>query len=196
VITEVEYLREHYETKAIYFREDNFTVDKKRVREISKLMPIPWMCESRIDTLDQETIDIMSKGKCRAIWFGIETTDNNRLQKLKKVTLSKVKETIEYCRRSWIYTTGSFMIGFPEDNIRDIAKNFYGANKLGLDHVSFNRVFAIPQSALYREVLESGLYDISYNNIILPATRHISAKNLNRLYKLFLQLHYSITKRI
>ena len=89
VVSEIEYLVQHYGAKGVYFREDNFTLNKKRLESfcnliINKDLKIHWACESRVDTLDGEILKLMYRAGARAFYFGVESGSQKILDFLKK----------------------------------------------------------------------------------------------------------------
>ena len=201
IIEEIKYMIKKYGSKGIYFREDNFTTNRKRLVEFCnkiKKYKIDWMCESRVDALDKETIKLMSESGCKGIWFGIESTDNVVLKKIRKnITFERSKLTISLCNKYGIVTGGGFMIGFPFDTKESIIRNYKKSKKLGLKDRFYNRVWAIPRSEMYDEIVNEGLDYYSHENIILPSTRFLSADELNELYyQLILKKKFLIKKII
>ena len=186
VIEEIKFMIEHYGTKGLYFREDNFTINKKRLVEFCnkiKEFNLIWMCESRVDTLDEELVRMMANAGCKGIWFGIESTNDQTLKRIGKgTTLAQAKNTIDLCNKSKITTGGGFMMGFPFDDKASIIKNYKLSKKLGLKHRFYNRIWAIPSSNMYSEIINEGLDEYCFENIILPGTRNMSAEKLNKLY--------------
>lgn len=186
IISEIQYLIKNYATKGIYFREDNFTVVRKRVIEFCekiKNLNVSWLCESRVDTLDEELIELMANSGCKGIWFGLESTDDHVLKQIGKMTtVDQISKTIKICNNYGIRTGGGFMIGFPFDTYESILKNYKNSKKLGLSVRFYNRVWAVPVSEMYYEILEKGLDYFSFENIILPSTETLSAEELNDLY--------------
>lgn len=144
---------------------------------------LTWLCESRVDTINEETIKAMAQVGCRGIWFGIESTDSEVLKKIRKnTTLDTIKNTINLCNQYQITTGGGFMLGFPFEDKKSIIKNYKSSKKLNLKIRFYNRVWAIPLSDMYSQVIDERLDDYSFENIILPATRYMSADELNDLY--------------
>lgn len=186
IIDEIRYMMSNYGTKGVYFREDNFTTKRSRLLEFCqkvKFLNLTWMCESRVDTLDEETISLMAKAGCRGIWFGIESTDNKVLKRINKnFTYGQAKKTISLCNKYGIISGGGFMIGFPFDTKQSIIRNIKGAKRSGLKVKFFNRVWAIPHSKMHSEVIINGLDDYSFENIVLPATYYLSADKVNSIY--------------
>lgn len=111
VILEIAYVQNQFGNKIrlIYFIDDTFTVMKKRVLYYLELrskfnFQYKWRCESRIDIIDEELIDAISKNGCLAIHFGIESGSQEVLNKIqKKINLASAKEKI-------VYTTGKGML--------------------------------------------------------------------------------------
>ncbi|HPS19456.1 MAG TPA: radical SAM protein [Candidatus Omnitrophota bacterium] len=186
VIGEISYMKRRYGTRGIYFREDNFTSNKARLLEFCKKIKdqnISWMCESRADTLDQDTVRQMAGAGCRAIWFGIESTDDVILRKIgKNITMKQIEKTLDICSREGIKTGGGFMMGFPFDDKHSIEENYRKSQKMNLDVKFYNRVWAVPDSAMYREIIEDKLDEYSFENIVLPATRYLRASEVNEIY--------------
>lgn len=200
VVDEIKFIINKYGTKGIYFREDNFTINRLRLIEFCekvKNLNIVWMCESRVDTLDEEIIKIMANSGCRGIWFGLESSDNEVLNKIRKnFTLKQIKETINLCNKYGITTGGGFILGFPFDNKESIIKNYQLSKKLNLKNVFYNRVWAIPRSDMYDQIIEEGLDDYTIENIILPGTRYLSANQLNQLYYTLISRKEIFSKKI
>jgi anaerobic magnesium-protoporphyrin IX monomethyl ester cyclase len=186
VIDEIKMMIKKYGTRAIYFREDNFTISKKRILEFCekiKDLKIRWMCESRVDTLDEEMIKKMKKSGCDAIWFGIESTNNKTLQLINKgFKIETAIKTINLCRSYKIKTGGGFMLGFPHEKKEDILKTIKESKKLDLDITFYNRVWAVPKSQMYNFIIKNKLDTYRFENIIIPATKYLSADEVTNLY--------------
>ncbi len=186
VIEEIKYLMNTYGTRGIYFREDNFTVGRDRLAEFCrkvKALNISWMCESRVDTLDEEIILSMSDSGCRGIWFGIESMDREAQKKIgKNIDLDKAGRIVAFCRKQSIVVGGGFMLGFTFDDKDSIIKNYNDSKKIGLDIRFYNRVWAIPKSEMYDEIIAHNIDRYEYRDILLPGTKYLSAKEVNDLY--------------
>lgn len=183
VLDEVIYLQQTCGTNSIYFREDNFTVSKKRLRKICKGMNIGWKCESRVDAIDDETAKMMAGGGCKSIWFGIEHTSDKILNTVSKGTdYATTLRALEACEKYGIKTVGSFIVGLPEESLLDMVKNAIKIRKLKLNHVSINRAYAFPKSEMWSEILKENLDAFSHNGIILPRTKHVTKKVVDLMY--------------
>lgn len=186
LIEEMQFMIDRYQTRGLYFREDNFTTNKSRLIEFcekAKSLNLLWLCESRVDTLDERTIESMAKAGCKGIWFGIESTDDAVLEKIRKnITLEQVQKTVNLCNEYGISSGGGFMLGFPFDDEDSIRRNYKLSKKLNLKVRFYNRVYAIPRSDMYDDIINEGLDEYVFENIVLPATRGLSADRVNKLY--------------
>jgi len=186
LIEEMKHMVDKFGSKGFYFREDNFTTKKERLLEFCqkvKELNISWLCESRTDTLNEDSIKLMAESGCKGIWFGLESTDNNVLRAIRKnIKIEEAKTIIGLCNQYGIISGGGFMLGFPFDTKESIINNFKRSRSLGLKVRFYNRVWVIPQSEMYVDVVNEGLDQYSFENIILPATRYLTSKQVNDLY--------------
>jgi anaerobic magnesium-protoporphyrin IX monomethyl ester cyclase len=165
VVAEIKDLTQNYGTKGIYFVGDNFTINKKRTSDLCNLMKrenldIEWVCDARVDQVSRELLREMKDAGCRTIWFGVESGSPRILEKLnKKITKEQISHAFKLCKEEGIQIACSFMLGIPGETIEDMEASFKFARKLDPDWCQFNVFVAVPGSALYREVIEKGLYD-------------------------------------
>ena len=165
VIEELEYMKQKFGSKGIYFIDDNFTINKKRTSEICRLMKerklnIEWACDTRVDLLSEELLKEMYEAGCRTIFFGIQSGVPRILEKLNThTTPEKIEAAFKLCRKTHMNIACSFMLGIPGETVADMEATYKFAKKLGPDWCTFYVYIACPTSSLYEEVLEKGLYD-------------------------------------
>ena len=163
VADEIKGLIVHHGADGIYFREDNFTFDRSRVINICRCIrpyEIEWVCESRVEHLDEELIRIMYDAGCRGMWFGTESGSNKVLKALHKGTdKEKAIETFQLCRKYGIKTGASFMLGLPMETRKDMYDTLNFANQLDSHWTWFNYYLGIPGSDLYNEVIKNKTYE-------------------------------------
>ncbi len=165
VIGEIQDLQSKYGTKGIYFINDNFTLRRKEVLQLCDLMvknklDLEWVCDTRVDLVDQELLAAMSRAGCKTIWFGVESGSQRILQRIgRNTTLEQIEKAFKLCRKNNIKTACSFMLGVPDETIKDMEASLKFAKKLNPDWCIFNVFIANPDSRLYQEVLEYKKYD-------------------------------------
>ena len=164
VIDEIQDLQSKYGTKGLYFINDNFTLRKKETIELCNLMiknkmDLEWVCDTRVDLVDQELLEKMREAGCKTIWFGVESGSQKILQRIgRNTTLEQIESAFKLCSKNGIKTACSFMLGVPDETLKDMETSLKFAKKLNPDWCLFNIFIANPDSKLYQEVLESKNY--------------------------------------
>lgn len=166
IISEIEYLIKNFGAKGIYFREDNFTLNQGRVEDfceklIKKNINIHWACETRVDTLcNEELIKLMSAAGCRAVYLGVESGSQRILDRLnKKITVEQIERAINLCKKYNIRTYCSLITGVPGETYEDYLLTKKLMDKLKPYTYGFNVFVGIPDSPLYKYVLDNNLYE-------------------------------------
>lgn len=163
VAVEIRSLIETYQANGIYFREDNFTYDRNRVIGICNLIKqwdLEWVCESRVEHLDEELVKIMSEAGCRGMWFGTESGSNRVLKMLHKGTdIERAIKTFKLCKKFGIRTGASFMLGLPGETKKEMYETLKFANRLDSHWTWFNYYLGIPGSDLYDTIIKDNLYE-------------------------------------
>ncbi len=134
-VEEMCYVSEKYGIRTFDFMHDLFTVNKKRIiefcSEVSRRdLIVSWGCDSRIDTIDFEMIDLMVSNGLYRIFFGIET-GSERMQGLinKRLNLKKCDDIVRYCLDKGLKVTTSFIYGFPKETEEDLSQTISMAVK-------------------------------------------------------------------
>lgn len=184
VVEEILYLKDTYNTQSLYFREDNFTADPKRVMDLCRLMiekdaVLPFQCEIRSNSVTSELMGMMKDAGCRRVWFGAESGSQRVLNLINKgATLRHSHEAVRICKDAGIRIGAAFVIGFPGETRSDIEQTFQFACDLGADEAWFQTYVAYPGSTVYDESWKKGLINTSYNGIGFIETDQFSFEDM------------------
>jgi len=166
IISQVKYMREHYGAKYIRFNEDNFTFNRKRLRELCRMMverkvKITWSCDSRAD-LSESDIALMKKAGCVAVGLGLESGSQRMLDFIQKdITVPEMEKTFWNLVKHKIRTSVYIMYGFPTETVRDFQATQDMLSRLDNPYYMYNRFVPFPGSVLFD-------YCISHNLVKLP----------------------------
>ena len=129
VIQEIEYLVDRYQMKGLLFRDPLFSGNRKRAREIAeamirKQMNIKWACETRLDRLNEELLDVFYKAGCRVINVGIESSDQEILKNVNRrlIEADYQKRIVDYAHRLGIKITAFYVLGLEGETVETIGK--------------------------------------------------------------------------
>lgn len=132
VINHIDYLVKQYGLKHISFEDDNFTLDMDRTIKIlqgiiEKNIKITWDTPNgvRADRFDENLARLMKKSGCLELIFGVESGDQEVLNKIikKNLNLNSVIKAVEICQKLKIKTQAFFVIGFPGEKIKNMRKS-------------------------------------------------------------------------
>ncbi len=126
VFAEIDQVIQKYHPSRLSFSDESFTLNKKRLEEFcrryAQRYSIPFLCQTRPDLVDDDTIRVLKEGGCDFINMAVEagnpTIRNKVLQR--NITDEQIVQAFELARRSGI-RTGSFnMIGLPGEDMSTV----------------------------------------------------------------------------
>ncbi len=148
----------------VHMYADLFTVNRDQVMELCERMiqediRIRWMCNSRVDFVDEEMLSMMGKAGCWLISWGIESGNEIVLKNAHKgITLDKVKRALLWARQAGIKNWGYFIIGLPGETEASIRETIDFAKKLPLDIALFHVAAPYPGTPFFFEVVKNGWF--------------------------------------
>jgi radical SAM superfamily enzyme YgiQ (UPF0313 family) len=141
---------------------DTFTADLSYVREfcgaiLESGLRISWTCNSRVDTIDPETLRMMKEAGLWMISYGLESGNDAILAASGKgITAAQSREAVKLANRLGIRTAGHFMFGLPGETEETMAETLALALSLPLDIAQFYTAAPFPGTALYDDALREG----------------------------------------
>jgi radical SAM superfamily enzyme YgiQ (UPF0313 family) len=149
----------------IHFVDDTFNLSPEWVISLCREMKrrdlrIPWSFRGRVDTLTREVLQELKRANCIRMNLGVETGTDEGLKRLKKsLSLHQVEQVFGWAKEAGISTVAYFLIGCPHERERkDILYTLHFAKRLNPDFTLFNILTPYPDTELYREGLEKGLF--------------------------------------
>ena len=145
--------------------DDTFTVRRDRVRSIcreirSRGLEVGWDVRARVDTVDPELLQDMAAAGCERIHYGVES-GQARVRELlgKSISDAQVQDAFRWAKDAGLRTLAYFMLGCPTETRDDALRTIEVARALDPDYVQFTILCPFPGTALYREALDTGLYE-------------------------------------
>jgi radical SAM superfamily enzyme YgiQ (UPF0313 family) len=90
VLSELEYIERRFRPARLVFRDPVFAHQRQRVVELctgmlKRNLSLRWECESRPEHFDPELLRLVQRAGCQWVKIGLETTDKDVLQRLRRV---------------------------------------------------------------------------------------------------------------
>jgi hypothetical protein len=149
----------------VVYRDPVFTFRASRTFELCGLMlaagrPVPWWCETRIDTLTPKLLQAMAGAGCVGLEIGVESGDDSVLQGVarKHLTRQRVREFHQVAKDVGIVPHFLFMMGIPGESKENIRRTIEFILELELPSDSFNlsTITAYPGTPLYADARQQG----------------------------------------
>jgi radical SAM superfamily enzyme YgiQ (UPF0313 family) len=148
----------------IHMYADLFTVNREQVVRLCQLMikeniQLKWTCNSRVDYVDEEMLNLMGQAGCRLISWGIESGNEQILRHARKGAYpDKVERALRWAKQAGIMNWGYFIIGLPQETEATIRDTIDFSKKLPLDIALFHVAAPYPGTPFFFEVVENNWF--------------------------------------
>ncbi|NVM30221.1 MAG: cobalamin B12-binding domain-containing protein [Candidatus Helarchaeota archaeon] len=163
ICEELEHIISSYDIREIFFYDDVFTANQKRIEDlcreiIRRKIDISWNCRTRVDTVTPKLLKLMKGAGCERIHYGIESGDENILKNLRKnITISQIRNGFSWTKANEIETFAYIMLGAPGETSNSIRRTMQLLKKIQPSHVGFFITTLFPGTNLYTSALEENL---------------------------------------
>lgn len=143
---------------------DLFTVNREHVVSIARAMieekiDMKWMCNSRVDYVDEEMLSLMGQSGCHMISWGIESGSEEILKRARKgASPAKAEQALRWAKQAGIKNFGYFIIGLPGETEETIQQTIAFSKRLPLDVAIFHIAAPYPGTPFFYEVVENGWF--------------------------------------
>ncbi len=160
VLKEVKHALTFFKTRMIFFYDDNFSANRKRVREICDLfikeqLDIKWVTQVRSDIAkDPELLKQMEQSGCRFFFIGFESINDETLKAMhKSQTRKDIENAIRVIRQCGINVHGMFIFGDDNDSPETIQATVDFALQQHIDTVQFMIMTPFPGTQYYDDIV-------------------------------------------
>ena len=198
----VSYLNSEFGIRHIFFYDDLFTFNRKRIEDfcnllLEKPLGITFNCAVRVGHIDDELLRLLKKAGCWMVSLGIESGAPEMLARHKSnVSFDEMKDTVARIRKSGLRAKGLFMMGLPGETEETIRMTTDFINRLELDDMNMTKFTPFPGAPLYKCIHEEGVFDERWElmncmNFVFVPNGISSREHLDKLYREFIQGFYT-----
>lgn len=147
--------------REVFIKDFTFGIPRAAAEELCRrikeeLPGLSWICESRVNVMDEGILAAMKEAGCHTIQFGVESASQELLDSSDKgITVEQIRSVFQACRRLGIRTLAHFILGLPgetEDSLMDTIKL---AKEIKCDYASFNMATPTPGTSLREKCIEN-----------------------------------------
>lgn len=163
VLEEIRQVKARYGTTQFSFKDDSFTVDRKRVGRFCDALEdeglhVGWECNTRVDLVTEEMLTHMKKAGCNSVKVGIESGSERALERMNKgITLDQARAAAALFRKVGIHWTGYFLMGIPGETLEEVYRTLDFMYEIRPDFASIGVYEPFPGTSLFEEGLQRGL---------------------------------------
>jgi radical SAM superfamily enzyme YgiQ (UPF0313 family) len=160
---EVEDCHRRFGIRDFLFLADTFTLDGAWVETLCRELiatglPIRWVCNSRVDCLDEARVAWMRRAGCWGVSLGIESGDDDTLRRIGKGTrVDQARAATALLRRHGILSLGYLMIGFPWEDEARIRRGFEGFLDIDPDLAEILFPYPFPGTRIREDMIGAGV---------------------------------------
>lgn len=145
------------------FRSDLFTQDRRWVLGLCDAirtsgLAIGWACNARVDSVDAEILAAMRRAGCWIIAFGVESGDQEVLDRCEKRSrVADAHRAVALCRAAGIKSSVYLLMGFPWETHASVRALSAFARELDPDVLEVFFPYPFPGTALRQQMIDQGL---------------------------------------
>ncbi len=153
VIKELQFMYYRHGIRHVYFQDDEFTINRRRVDQfcdamLAAKMDLRWGGLARVSDLadgGDGFVEKMARAGCRELAFGTEVGYQEGLDLIKKkITLAQTREAMRLCRKYNILSSASFTMGYPWEKPEHIQQTIRFAKSIDADIYYFQVLIPYP----------------------------------------------------
>ena len=122
--------------KEVNIEDDLFTLNHKHIHAVcdeilARGLKFNWSVFARVDTVNPEVLQKLSKAGCSWVSYGVESGNQQILDTVKKkITLEKVRESVQMGKDAGLGVLVSFILGLPGETKETMAQTVEFAQEL------------------------------------------------------------------
>ncbi len=142
-------------TRQILFADDTFTLNKKWIipfcAEYKKVIPLPYICNARVETITEPVVESLKDSGCASIEFGIESGSEWLRKNLlnRHHSNDKIRQAFAIVRKHGIKTFAFNIVGIPFETNAMAQETFRFNQELRADYGRCFFFFPYPGSEIY-----------------------------------------------
>jgi len=164
VVRLVKDLHDTHGIRYLMFDDDNLLLNRTYLFRLLDLLEeaglrLPFTCQSRVDTLNEEKLRRLKRARCRMIQFGIESGSQRILDAMKKgITTDQIRTAIALTRKAGIRASGFFILGYPGETRDTLEDTVRLIRECRFDDVGVFLFTPLPGSEIYPTAAQYGTY--------------------------------------
>ena len=162
VVEELAHWEQRLGIRDYLFWSESFTLNRQYACEVSYRiiesgLKINWICNSRVDHVDDDMLALFRQAGCSLIGYGVESGKDETLKRMnKRMSKEQIERAVSLARKNGIEVVAHTILGFPGESEEDIKETVRFVKKLDIGFAQFYCAVPFPGSRLYEEARKNG----------------------------------------
>lgn len=160
VMAELQAMHNELPIRHFAFMTDTFTMQRDWVLDLMeemKSLDYQWVCNSRVDTIDETMAAAMKAAGCQIVSFGVESANPEILKRVRKgINLDQARAGVRIAKAAGLTTFAYFILGLPGETPATAQETIEFAIRLDPDYANFHVAIPFPGTELYHEAQKAG----------------------------------------
>jgi radical SAM superfamily enzyme YgiQ (UPF0313 family) len=155
LVEEMRQLDERFGCRAVVFMTDGLTFKPDWTAEVCEAiiaarLPTRWICNSRVDNVTLDLLQLMKCAGCEMVSYGVESGSQEILDLSRKhITLEQSRDAIRWTREAGLTSMAYFILGLPGETPETIEQTIRFSREINPDYVNFHVATPFPGTDLY-----------------------------------------------
>lgn len=161
-IQEIQKFLKVFDVSVLNYDDDTFTKNKEWLfaflKEYKKEINIPFNCNARPETLNDEVCKALKDANCRSVSMGVESGNENIRKHILKRTMTNESliEAFAMLKRHGIITSSFNMVGIPEETYEEYLDTVKLNRTILPDQMQISIYYPYPGTELANYAIEKG----------------------------------------
>jgi len=168
-MAEIEYVISRYDVRNLAIFDELLVCNRHRLIEICRRIkelsrPVRWMCQLRVDFIDEDLLRTMKEAGCFIVSYGFESASDEVLRSMKKfISKEQIDRALRLSRAERIGVQGYFIFGDPAETFETAHETLAFWKNHADYHITLGYVRPYPGSVLWEtELKKNGLDELSF----------------------------------
>lgn len=154
-ISEIKYAKEKYNITNFAIFDELISSDKNRLYEICKKLKelsVKWMCQLRVDMINEDMLNTMKNSGCYIISYGLESVNNEVLKSMNKhISKKDIENALILTKKIGIGIQGYFIFGDIAETKETAEETLNFWKEYSNYHITMGYIKPYPGSYLWKK---------------------------------------------
>jgi anaerobic magnesium-protoporphyrin IX monomethyl ester cyclase len=154
VAAEMAWLKANVRPDHLWFADDIFGLQPEWIEEFAREVELagarlPFMVQSRVDLMQQATVDGLARAGCVEVWLGVESGSQRLLDAMHKgITVAQTRAARRRLAEAGIRACFFLQFGYPGERFEDIMATVQLVRELMPDEIGVSVCYPLPGTRL------------------------------------------------